>query len=1150
VNADLLSKKYIIVFLLTFILFVPAAYSAACNPISAQLCAAVDDMASIYINDTYIDDFNYVNFDATGVNPKCVYLDAAQLALLKDTGNVIAVRDINTNCCEIWASWSLDIVCAGGGHAVISSNDSGISMYHDTKPCGPVDPSNDATGNQWYDGLYNQNCCGNTWTTPVSVTGPKWGKRIFHPGSGSLLPAMGYSISSTAATGDCQQLFFRQPFSITVVPTAVPPDLTIVKSVKTPAGGVHGNETLTFTLAVCNTGGGTRGNPVLLRDVWTTPDNWSFRGFIYQGANVGSTFGDPAVGRVSTSGTGPPQDIMFNDGFPENYCFTFSFLLGTNGPVTQCITWPNSVTLNYPPTPILTRVSTVLVPNSCNSPTPTPTITMTRTLPPTPSITWTRTITRTPTMTSTRTPVEPFLSISKSASQTFDITSTMLTFTLRICNSGQPITVPFTVHEDWSSSAPQDKWSFNGPYYLGTGTYPGINSINGAEVTNGATFSIVPLGSGWTGCFDLPVYLIMYSGVPDNCSWHNDASIDYAGTPSIVATLHMSDRCRTPTPTVTMTSTRTYTPTFTATFTATPTYTATPTRTATPTFTVTASPTPTYTSTPTFTDTASPTGTYTSTPTFTITASPTFTFTYTPSFTDTNSPTSTNTSTPTYTSTLTYTYTPTYTGTPTFTFTDTISSNTPTDTPTYTATPSDTDTYTATPTDTETCTATPTFSSTISLTYTPSVTETDTRTPSATETATPQPGTSTSTPTKTLTLTQSNTATFTDTPSATGTYSPEPTATGTFTSTFTRTHTETPTPAFTDTVSPASTFTSTPTSTPSCTASSTPTASVTVDPTVTPTAGVFLYLLTISLYNEAGELVKTIASVMANGHVSQIIYMADGVTDPAYVTDASPLVIIIPGLETTATQGAGSTSFTWRPVNQQSQDVSQGVYFIKIEIKDSYGHVNTWSKAVAVQRFDPYVEMNIYNSAGELIRRIRKDNSVLPRSLSLDVPDLLTDSPVVVRYGEGPDEYFLWDGKSQEGSAVSNGVYEVQLVMTTDKGTMFEASKTLSLLRAVTRYLNGFMILPNPGYGMDSLITFKWTFASGTETGMASVFIYNLAGELVRRLKGSLQAGSISWDLKTGRGAAVSSGLYTAVLEGRNANGYADIKTEKLVLIK
>jgi flagellar hook assembly protein FlgD len=288
---------------------------------------------------------------------------------------------------------------------------------------------------------------------------------------------------------------------------------------------------------------------------------------------------------------------------------------------------------------------------------------------------------------------------------------------------------------------------------------------------------------------------------------------------------------------------------------------------------------------------------------------------------------------------------------------------------------------------------------------------------------------------------------------------------------------------------------------------------------------------------------------MSNGQVSQIIYMADGVTDPAYVTDTSPLVIVIPGLETPATQGAGSTSFTWLPVNQQSQDVSPGVYFIKIEIRDAYGHVNTWSNNVVVQRYEPYVEMNIYNAAGELVRRIRKDDAALPGKIMLNVPDLLTEIPADVGYGENLDEYFVWDGKSQEGIAVSNGVYEVQIVMMTGKGSMFESSKTVSLLRTVARYLNGFMILPNPGYGMDTLITFKWTFASGTETGRASVLIYNIAGELVRRLKGSLAAGSISWDLKTSRGATVSPGLYTAVLEGRNTAGYADIKTEKLAII-
>jgi hypothetical protein len=66
---------------------------------------------------------------------------------------------------------------------------------------------------------------------------------------------------------------------------------------------------------------------------------------------------------------------------------------------------------------------------------------------------------------------------------------------------------------------------------------------------------------------------------------------------------------------------------------------------------------------------------------------------------------------------------------------------------------------------------------------------------------------------------------------------------------------------------------------------------------------------------------------------------------------------------------------------------------------------------------------------------------------------------------------------------------------------------------------------------------------------MASVMIYNMAGELVRKLKGSLESGGMSWELKTSRGAGVSPGLYTAVLEARNTAGYPDVKTEKLALI-
>jgi uncharacterized repeat protein (TIGR01451 family) len=338
---------------------------------------------------------------------------------------------------------------------------------------------------------------------------------------------------------------------------------------------------------------------------------------------------------------------------------------------------------------------------------------------------------------------------------------------------------------------------------------------------------------------------------------------------------------RTPTPTYTrtptqsrtptLTNTRTPTPTFTNTVSPTPTYTSTPTptntntRTSTPSYTNTVSPTPTYTRTPTPTNTRTPTST--STFTYTLTRTPTFTYTDTiSSNTPTATPTFTRTSTrtPTPTSTNTVSPTPTYTQTPTPT-------NTRSSTPSTTASPSDTRTPTLLPSLTNTRAATPSFTQTATNSQQPTITDTissntptvtptytntrtvtptwtDTSSPTSTYTQTSTPtdtNTRTPTPSPTHTRTITFTLTFTDTissntPTVTPTYTNTRTVTLTWTNTFTSTSTRTSTSTLTMTLTATDTSMNTATNTPTVTRTWTNTRTSTITLTGTPTATITL----------------------------------------------------------------------------------------------------------------------------------------------------------------------------------------------------------------------------------------------------------------------------------------------------------------------
>ena len=547
-----------VIFLFIVLICAPGALDAAstCNPSSAMLCAAVDDAADVYINGNYIAGVGSTTFTYCDIGwvctPVCINLSAAQMTALTDSNNVIAVYDQNTNCCEMWASWSLDITCGPGTMAgqqvIVSSDNRPVQMYADDT-CETVPTPNPSPtpvgGRQWYDPLYVPN---GAWVAPVNETGYKYGKRLFDPSTGNLLDAL--SDHASMSTG-CGALWFREGFNmLTPNPTPLPPNFTLQKSVTYPATGVQNTGQLTFTLHVCNTGGGTMGNPIVINDVWVPPLNgWQFQGFIYGGSNVGWSYEDPTFGLISaTSGSGPPTAFTFNDGMPNNSCDDLYFVLQTWNTPIQCVTWPNSATLSYTWGPVQTVVSTVNIPDFC----PTPTIT----------------------------PLPPVLSLLKSASPTTNIQNgTEVSFNLHFCNTGGIInTGSVTIYDDFSNSL--DNWQFDGPY--NGGGPPGINQWNTIYSNKTDTITIQFQNPGFTGCIDIPMTMHMTSN-PVDCVWYNKATLNsYNGLPTVVSTVNMQNWCPSPTSTVTITLTSTKSPTFTS----------TPTRTPTPTYTNTLTPTP------------------------------------------------------------------------------------------------------------------------------------------------------------------------------------------------------------------------------------------------------------------------------------------------------------------------------------------------------------------------------------------------------------------------------------------------------------------------------------------------------------------------------------------------------------------------------
>jgi flagellar hook assembly protein FlgD len=336
--------------------------------------------------------------------------------------------------------------------------------------------------------------------------------------------------------------------------------------------------------------------------------------------------------------------------------------------------------------------------------------------------------------------------------------------------------------------------------------------------------------------------------------------------------------------------------------------------------------------------------------------------------------------------------------------------------------------------------------------------------------------------------------------------------------------------------------------------------------TVTLTPVVFPYILTIEAYNEAGEKVKIIAQTMVNSN--DITDFQTLVTDPSGTTlaagqvfdpAAGPLVLRFTGIWTPSTLGAAYVDFPWDGKNQNAQDVSQGIYYIKISVTDAYGHVETNIQEIQLLKSAGLVRVSIYNAAGELVRRI-EDPNVPSANVGLDVPD-------VVQVGGGATatikvsdtQSVIWDGKNATGETVESGIYEVQLEA--QKGNAFEIieSKTINVLE-----LKGASMLtdpadpklfpkvyPNPlvvdGSAANQAVTIEWYSSAA---GGVIVKIYNIAGELIRQFDANMANKSVQWNLTSNGGNSVSGGTYVVLLQAKSADGRTETRYTKFSVIR
>ena len=510
---------------------------------------------------------------------------------------------------------------------------------------------------------------------------------------------------------------------------------------------------------------------------------------------------------------------------------------------------------------------------------------------------------------------------------------------------------------------------------------------------------------------------------------------------------------------------------------------ATPTATNTPTNTPTATPTSTPTNTPTLTPTPTPTGTPTLTPTPTETGTPT------PSFTPTSTPTATPSSTPSSTSTATPTLTP---------------SSTPTSTPTFTPSP------------------TPTWGISLSKQVSPT---------------TAQGGT---TLTYTLVVTASsgsfNGVTVTDTLPAQVTFVGMGTPTA-GSAAFDGTHSLL-TWTLPATLSPGIYSLAYQTQVKALAQAGTPVingaqlafpglASPLSASTTVQVAG--SYTVRVGVYNEAGELIKSLNVMQLSQAVNSLTLVAPQITR---VTGTGSQIRLY---------FQGTLIGVWDGTNAAGDPISNGVYHIQVVSVDAYGVATTVTQEAVVSRQLAQVSAAVYNEAGEAVKHLTAwmddasgstmNNVVLSAAAfqpgsegSLDHLQVLIQTP-------DSSVTLSWDGTNDGGGYVTSGVYLVSIHWYNGKGESSDISKSVLVTGNASKGRHMVVAQPNllrAAIGQNHVV-FEDLAGPGSTL---NVRVYTLAGELTASFDGNPQSGQASWDA-----SGKASGIYLAVVEIRKANG-------------
>jgi flagellar hook assembly protein FlgD len=291
------------------------------------------------------------------------------------------------------------------------------------------------------------------------------------------------------------------------------------------------------------------------------------------------------------------------------------------------------------------------------------------------------------------------------------------------------------------------------------------------------------------------------------------------------------------------------------------------------------------------------------------------------------------------------------------------------------------------------------------------------------------------------------------------------------------------------------------------------------------------YTVEVDVYNEAGEIVKTILLTKYTQPIENVTLSASNAITSVSGTGSTINILY-----------QGTIIGTWNGTTDSGNLATNGSYYIKINNIDTQGVVRTTTVSAVVSRPVYTTTILIYNASGEVIRHLYAytDNPGQALVTGIQLSNNLIEPTNGTQSGNIPSQVQLtlsngatlfWNGKSDAGSVVSSGQYFVEIDSKDGQGGQSELVKMVTVLDG-NRDSGLAPIVAKPNI-LNASNNWTLTFVDPTAQNLLlTARVYTTAGELVKLLTPDTTPNQTTWAAQD-----LASGVYIAVVESRDAQG-------------